>query len=271
LAKKRKPKETEEEEEEIVIKLPEFDDEAFMKEETRAGKVSFIAIGWGVVAGIISAMVFWLVGYDLWQLPLVIGFVLMVGILGLLRFFKIDIKELNWKNWVGAALSYLATGLIVFIILINMPLHDAQRPAIREHEAYALDMDYWFFDNVNESTPLNSHGNNTLLVIITDNDEVESVTFSVVGPNGNEVPYANLTWIDEQQRKQHPWIPTDAGNNSYKDAYDISDNKYERYHENLYEYLIPTGLDSGTYTYTITAKDTGGHKTSDTGVFRINR
>ncbi len=262
MAKKRKQKEPEVQEEDIEIELPPFDDEAFMKEETRGGKVTFISVGYGFLCGIISFFIY-LISQGIWQIPVVIGILLMAGIFGLLMFFKIDIQELNWKNYVGAGVTYLATWMIVFTILLNTPFYDRQPPEIHSHELYTFDEDNFEFIKVNQSGAMEVEANNTIFVVITDNSEVDSYTIAVTHESGSVV--TNGTF--EKVTGNHPW----QTNRTYKEIYDMSDNDYVRFSDYRYEYKIPMGLAVGSYTYEITAKDAKDHETSKSGDFYLGR
>ena len=250
LAKKRKQKEPEEEEE-IEIKLPEFDDEAFLKEETRAAKATFIAVAYGVVCGMVTFAMFWVMG-DYWQVPVAMGFILMAGIIGLLMAFKIDIKKLNWKNWVGAAVSYLAAWLIVFIVLINMPIYDRQSPDIKWNRLYSYSDVSRDYAMVNQSSTLFNNINHSIFTIVTDNSEVQSVSLKIVFDDRTEIQNTGFIKV------------TGA---AIKEKYNLSDKEYEKYHENFYEFEIPSNLADGPYEYTITARDDNEHKTTKTGKF----
>jgi hypothetical protein len=243
MAKKRKQKE----EEDVEIKLPEFDDEAFMKEETRAAWTSFIAIGYGLVCGGISFGVFALTG-GLWQLAMAIGLVLIFGIAGLFYLFKIDFHALNWKNYAGSGAFYVVTWLIVFIILINPPFYDNQPPAIKRHKQY---VDYDGFER-----PINSTDGLTVpyghdicvVVIITDNDEISSISIDVER-DGAPVD-AELAKVESNR-------------------YNYSDFDYNRFHDYIYEFILPAGSPQGTYTYVIYAKDERGHTSKVEGSFDV--
>jgi hypothetical protein len=252
LAKKRKQKEPEEEED-VEIQLPKFDDEAFLKEETRAAKVTFIAVGYGAVCGFVTFILFWIMD-DYWQVPVALGFILMAGIIGLLMAFKIDIKELNWKNWVGGGVSYLAAWLIVFIIFINMPIYDMQSPDIKWNRLYSTDQVTGNFTEVNQSSILDPASNHTILVVVTDNSDVQSVELTIVQEGGNVVPGTSFEMVTGIE---------------IKEKYDLSDKEYEKYHDHFYEYSIPNTLADGPYTYEITAKDDNEHKTTESGKFYI--
>lgn len=244
MAKKRKQKE----EEEVEIKLPEFDDEAFMKEETRAAWTSFIAIGYAIICGGISFGVFAISG-GMWQLAMAVGAVLIFGVAGLFYLFKIDFHALNWKNYAGSGAFYALTWLIVFIILINPPFYDDQPPAIKRHTQYVE-------DNYGNHNPLNftdglviPYGHNiSVVVIITDNDEVASIKIEV----------------------KHDGAPVDASLTKVEsNKYNYSDFDYNRFHEYIYEFVLPSGSSAGTYTYLITVKDDHGHTTKAEGKFDI--
>ena len=254
MAKKRKQKEPEEEED-VEIQLPEFDDEAFLKEETRASKVTFIAVAYGAVSGLVTFLIFWIMG-DAWQVPVALGFILMGGIIGLLMFFKIDIKELNWKNWVGGAVSYLATWLIVFIILINMPIYDRQAPDIKWNRLYYYDMLKGEYNRTEQSSVLNPAVNNTIFVVVTDNSKVQSVELKIVPTGGTELPDTKFTKVMGE---------------AIREKYNLSDKDYIKYHDHFYEFEIPKGLADGPYEYEIKAKDDNDHKATDTGKFFIKR
>jgi hypothetical protein len=248
-AKKRKQKEPEKVEEE-EIKLPEFDDEAFMVEETRAAKVSFIAIGWGAVAGILTFVLFWITG-EMWQVSVAFGFVLVAGIIGLLMFFKIDLKELNWKNYLAGAFSYLATWLIVFIILINMPIYDRQSPDIKINQLY-FEKDDGTYNETVQGAVLKVNQNHSLVVIATDNSEIQDIELIITYEDGSTLENTQFKRVTEVKAK-----------------YNFTSKEYGRYHDHIYEYNIPTGLPGGRYEYEVTANDDNDHSSKTTGNFYI--
>lgn len=244
MAKKRKQKE----EEEVEIKLPEFDDEAFMKEETRAAWTSFIAIGYGLICGAISFGVFAITG-GMWQLAMAVGAVLIFGVAGLFYLFKIDFHALNWKNYAGSGAFYALTWLIVFIILINPPFYDNQPPAIKRHTWYVEDS-HGHYEPVNRTDGLViPYGHNiSVVVIITDNDEVASINIEVKHDGAS---------VDASLIK--------CGSNKYN----YSDFDYNRFHGYIYEFVLPSGSPAGTYEYVITVKDDSGHTTKAEGSFEV--
>jgi hypothetical protein len=244
MAKKRKQKE----EEDVEIKLPEFDDEAFMKEETRAAWTSFIAIGYGLVCGGISFGVFAISG-GMWHLAIAVGAVLIFGIAGLFYLFKIDFHNLTWKNYVGSGAFYAVTWLIVFIILINPPFYDNQPPAIKRHTWYVED-DYGQYEPINRTNDLMiPQGHNiSVVVIITDNDEVASINIEV--KHDGAAVDADLVEVESNK-------------------YNYSDFDYNRFNGYIYEFVLPAASPVGTYEYVITAKDDSGHTSKVEGRFEI--
>ena len=245
MAKKRKQKE----EEDVEIKLPEFDDEAFMKEENRAAWTSFIAIGYGLICGVISFGVFAISG-GMWQMAMAVGGVLIFGVAGLFYLFKIDFHALNWKNYVGSGVFYVLTWLIVLIILINPPFYDNQAPAIKRHTWYIEDRpDVYEPLNFTEGLVIPSGHNVSVVVIITDNDEVTNIKIEVKR-NGVEVPNTELTKVT-------------------RNKYNYSDFDYTKYHGYIYEFKLPASSPAGTYDYLIIVKDDAEHTTRSEGSFVI--
>lgn len=244
MAKKRKEKEAEEDEEEI--QLPEFDNEAFMKEETRAAKLSFISVGYAIIAGILTFLIYWITG-EMWQIALGAGVVLMAGIAGIVYLLKIPFEELNWKNYAGSAFSYLATWMVVLIILINVPFYDGQSPDIHFDRVYTQDSSgNW--TQTNESSAVYEHVNNSIVFVITDNREVTKIEFEI-SRDDILIPNAELTKVDS-------------------DKY-FSGSEYKRFHGYIYEYFIPANSTVGQYKYTVTAYDAKDHSTSESGQFAL--
>jgi hypothetical protein len=244
MAKKRKQKE----EEEVEIKLPEFDDEAFMKEETRAAWTSFIAIGYGLICGAISFGVFAITG-GMWQLAMAVGGVLLFGVAGLFYLFKIDFHALNWKNYVGSGVFYILTWLIVFIILINPPFYDNQPPAIKRHTQYVEDSNGVYTSLNYTDGPVIPYGHNiSVVVIIIDNGEVANINIEV--KHDNTPVNADLIKVSSNK-------------------YNYSDFDYNRFHGYIYEYVLPSGSSTGMYAYVITVKDDSGHTSKADGSFDV--
>ena len=244
MAKKRKQKEIAQEE----IKLPEFDDDAFMKEETRAAWTSFIGIGYGFVCGIVSFAVFALLG-GMWQLGLAFGVVLIFGNIGLFKLFKMDFSALTWKNYVGTAAFYAVTWLLVFIILINTPFYDNQAPVIQKHRLFIETSPGQWQMNDTDGRVIPAGHNVSVTAVITDNNELERIDLAM-SLNGKPMSGLAMSKVDSNM-------------------YNYSGYDYTRYHGHIYNYKLVRGQ-PGEYNYTITASDADHHKATVTGSFTIN-
>ncbi len=129
MAKKRK--ETSDEEE-LDFKIPEFDEEKFLRRERRNIKTTMISCLFGILIGLIS--------FGLWALMVQSGFrwllVLMFGVIcGVwIRYFflrlNIDLTDFGRRGWFSSLATYFVTWLITMVILVNPPFYDGEKPHV---------------------------------------------------------------------------------------------------------------------------------------------
>lgn len=113
------------------FKIPEFDEEEFMKREKRKAKTTFISFSFGILMGIITHFL-WINLNESIRWPLC--FLLAIASIGfmakILQILKIDIEKFSKKEWFGSIAFYFFTWLAIFILSINPPFYDASPPKI---------------------------------------------------------------------------------------------------------------------------------------------
>jgi len=172
MAKRRKEKD---EEEEKPFKLPKFDEEAFLKRERRNIKATFISFLFGFLMALICFGFWALMGKEnalRWELVLLVAVIDAVFLRYIFNTFGIDVTEFQRKNWFGSYATYFVTWLIIFIVLVNPPFYDDEKPRI----------DIAVLPEIQEL------GGDILIVAkITDNVGIDtsSLSLDIIEPDGN--------------------------------------------------------------------------------------
>lgn len=128
MAKKRKKTKPEEEKYEFVP--PEFDEKQFLLDEMRATKRILLIVGYGIIFGIIAALI--TVATDLAYAGLL---VLLLG-LGTIKYFLsgigIDISKFTRRNWFESGGWFFLTFLAIWVLVVNPPFIDIAPPDISQ-------------------------------------------------------------------------------------------------------------------------------------------
>ncbi len=113
--KKRKEEEKKEPQYEFVP--PDFDEKDFLEKDIRATKITLLSSAWGLIFGIIAGLTN--------SISPFIGLLLLFVGIYLLRFilplFKIDVKEIDKKGWLGNIAMFFFLFLGTWIMLLNPP------------------------------------------------------------------------------------------------------------------------------------------------------
>lgn len=123
-AKRRKKEEDE------AFVLPEFDEVAYMKKEINAARISFVLIGLAVPLAVLlwagTVIGLWGAGF---LVALAFTFFLP-RILAFLPWPKVDVSQLERRDWIGHGGTFFFTWLAFWILLLNVPFSDLTNPAI---------------------------------------------------------------------------------------------------------------------------------------------
>jgi len=172
MAKRRKEKD---EEEDKPFKLPKFDEEAFMKRERRNVKTMVIAALFGMLMALVCFGFWALMGSGSsfrWALVLLVCIANAAFIKYIYARLNIDISDFTKKNWFSNYAIYFFVWLILFIILVNPPVYDDEKPYI----GLAV-------------LPITQEPGGDILIVakITDNVGVntDSLKMEIVDPDGN--------------------------------------------------------------------------------------
>lgn len=117
------------EEEEVEIRLPEFDEDEFLREETRAARITYFSLGVALASGIITG----LIGQATWPREVygaVFGLAVAALMPRLLPLFRIDMEGITPKRWAEAYGVYFVTWFVIWVIFLNPPLFDAVSPKV---------------------------------------------------------------------------------------------------------------------------------------------
>jgi len=170
MARRRKPSE------EIEFKLPEFNEEEFIKKERRNTKVAILTFVFGLIIGAISRFL-WAGMNESIRWPLIFLFALFM----IPFFYKIvisiaDTTDYTRKNWLTLYGSYLLTWVVVLTILVNPPFYDETPPRI---------------DMVILPIYQEPGGEVKIAAYITDNFGIEEVNLTIESPSGEKIclPY----------------------------------------------------------------------------------
>lgn len=115
---KSKREEKDEEKGDYEFKLPDFDEKAFIRREKEGARASFITVGIGFAAGVVSTLLLltsldWKVGW----LPILAA---MAGMRPLLQRMGFSEEAVSWKALAGSFFMLFFTALSVWIVGANL-------------------------------------------------------------------------------------------------------------------------------------------------------
>jgi len=119
MAKSKREEIAEEKEDGYEFELPDFDEKAFVRREVLGARATFVAVGLGLVAGLVAAAI-WRWSSLPWQVGLL---VLLVGTLAFRPTLqRLDYPEdvTSWRATFGSHFTLFFTGLAVWILAINV-------------------------------------------------------------------------------------------------------------------------------------------------------
>ncbi|ODS40677.1 MAG: hypothetical protein A7315_02355 [Candidatus Altiarchaeales archaeon WOR_SM1_79] len=226
MAKKRKK---EKEEEGYEFKMPEFDEEEYLRKEVRDAKSLFVTIVYAVGIGIIS---FGLTFVDL-ALAVLVGFIAIVFLRHIYPMIGVDTTLIEKKQWAGNIIMYIFTWLAIWILLSNPPFSDFAAPTIKEDGIYFGGPGNW--TKLNETNDIGRGMNVSINITVIDNVDVDvkSVRISIKR-NDVEIEDSGMVFM--------------------------KDNRY---------IFVLYNISNGEYEYTITAKDVNNHKASFSKTFFV--
>jgi hypothetical protein len=226
MAKKRK---REKEVEGYEFKMPEFDEEEYVKKEVRESKALFVTFGYAALIGVIS---FGLTSFDL-ALGVLVGIIAVIFLRHIYPLIGVDTSALEKKTWAGNIIMYLFTWLAVWILLSNPPFSDSAEPTIENVEEYFGSPGNWTIHN--ETNVITQNTNVSINATIVDNVKVDENTIRVTVKRND--------------------VEVDSGD-------------MERIGKNRYAFVFYAG-DQGLYEYTISVKDTNGREAKYSGNFYV--
>ena len=122
MAKRRRKNEEEEE-----FKLPEFNEEEFLRKELIGTKVMILTVLLAI-AGAIIAYLFTLA--DVVVVAFFAGFSLLFLLKYVTKFFGVDSSKFERKDWFGHWITYIFAWLAIWILLLNVPFSDVTQPSM---------------------------------------------------------------------------------------------------------------------------------------------
>ena len=225
MAKKRKK----EKEEGYEFKMPEFDEEEYLKKEVRDAKTIFVTF---IYAALIAIVSFGLTFVDV-ALAVLVGFIGIVFLRHIYPLIGVDTSLLEKKQWAGNILMYLFTWLAIWILLTNPPFSDFAAPTIKDDGIYFGGSGNWTKLNDTNNIPFGT--NVSINTTIADNVKVDAETITIIIER-NDV--------------------------------EIERGSMGRIGKNKYAYVI-NNIGQGRHQYKITAKDINDHKASFGGTFNV--
>ena len=131
MAKRRK--ENEEEGEDKSFKVPKFDEESFLKRERRNIKATFLAFLFGCLMALVCFGFWALMGSGTGLRGLLV-FLVCIANAAFIKFIflrlNIDLTDFTKTKWLMAYGVYFFTWLLVFILIVNPPFYDDEKPMI---------------------------------------------------------------------------------------------------------------------------------------------
>lgn len=226
MAKKRKKQK---EEENYEFKMPEFDEEEYLKKEVRESKTLFATFFYAALIGVVS---FGLTGFDL-ALAALVGFIGIVFLRHIYPLIGINTALLEKKQWGTNIIFYIFTWLLIWIILTNPPFSDFQGPNIKNNGFYIESNGSW---TKYSNDPIVNHSDNVSFnFTVVDNVEVDKSSVRIVITNNDN---------------------------------EIVDAPMENTEGDKYVYVL-INVSQGKHEYTISAKDTNGLKDEVKGSFNV--
>jgi hypothetical protein len=227
MAKKRKK----EKEEGYEFKMPEFDEEEYLKKEVRDAKTIFVTF---VYAALIAIASFGLTFVDV-ALAVLVGFIGIVFLRHIYPLIGVDTSLLEKKQWAGNIIMYLFAWLAIWILLTNPPFSDFASPTIKDDGIYFGGPGNWTkLDDTNKGN-LTSGMNVSINVTIVDNVDVDVDTIMITIERNGEIESGSMEPIGK--------------------------NKFV---------FVVNDVSNGKYDYKIEAEDINDHKTSLSGTFFVN-
>lgn len=171
MAKKRKKQK---EEESYEFKMPEFDEEEYLRKEVRETKTLFVTFFYAALIGVIS---FALTGLEP-ALAAMVGFIGIVFLRHIYPLIGVNTALLEKKQWGTNIIFYIFTWLLIWIILTNPPFSDIQGPNIKNDGIYFEEDGVWIkFTSENQ---INVSHNVSFNVTIVDNVEVDESSVHII-------------------------------------------------------------------------------------------
>jgi hypothetical protein len=226
MAKKRKKQK---EEESYEFKMPEFDEEEYLRKEVRESKTLFVTFIYAALIGIISSV---LRPVDL-ALAALVGFIGIIFLRHIYPLIGVNTSLLEKKQWGTNIIFYIFTWLLIWIILTNPPFSDIQAPNIKNDGIYFESNGNW--TKLTDDTPITFSNNVSFNFTVVDNVEVDKSTVRIIIKNNNvEIVNAPMENIDN----------------------------------NKFVYVL-YDIDQGIHDYEIIAKDINGLRESLKGSFNV--
>lgn len=233
MAKRRKEKE-----EEYEFKLPEFDEEAFVKKEKRNIKVTFVSFIFGVIIGVVSQFLWKGMSPSVrWPLILLFGLSLASFIRYIVSRLNIDVSDFGKKEWFGNFFVYFFTWLTTLIILLNPPFYDGEPPLV---EMVVL-------PGVQEPG-----GTVVIAAYVADNAGIDLINLSIHQPNNTTI-YPSYTTngstVSYVYTNEEGLIGNFTVTLRVRDVsrYEVTINKSFRYDENAIKLVYPENGASVNY------------------------
>lgn len=174
MAKKRKKQK--EEEESYEFKMPEFDEEEYLRKELRETKTLFTTFVYGALIGIVS---FGLTGVDV-AIAALVGFIGVIFLRHIYPLVGINTALLEKKQWATNIIFYLFTWLLIWIILTNPPFSDIQGPNIKNDGIYFEEDGVWIRLTDDTKSNLTLPTNVSFNLTIVDNVEVDERSVHII-------------------------------------------------------------------------------------------
>jgi len=177
LASKRKYKDMKQD---VPFELPEFDETEYLKEQVSIGKGVFVSVGWAVVMGALTFLIFFFY-QDTWQIIFIPGALGLAALYLILPRFKVDLNSMNKKSWFNFVFAFSLAWLAVVIISLNPPFSDFADPILEDR---TLDMQEF---NATADTV-------EIRAVIRDNYRLEEETCTVTFPQGSGIVPIKTTY-----------------------------------------------------------------------------
>jgi hypothetical protein len=158
-------KKSKEKNDDYEFTIPDFDEKEFIQREKRKARTYFLSFAFGIIMGILSHFAWRGISPSYrWALTFLLAIASIGFLAKLLQIFKVDISQLNKKEWFGTIAFYFFTWLAIFIISINPPFYDASGPEI---------------DGISIPLVQEAGGNILIVAKVTDNMGVDKVVINI--------------------------------------------------------------------------------------------